>query len=295
MMGNNGRLIIFVDDLDRCEIDNVLDILSAVKLFLSAPGVIFVIAVDLTMVERAWKLKYQIGNAVEGPEGKDHVDKIFQLKLSLPPKDPKEIERYIANKALPLPPELRKLLLNGCPHNPRKIKRILNLIRYLVINSQDDNTSFNKHFPVLVIWSIITVAYPELATILKESPRSLTKLALIVNYLDQFEDLHIMIDRFRKPTGGGHVFLEDNLKFVYNPSLSDQKRSNVLVDPSTIRALQYADSHFEVFSFLKEIAQLYSIREDRQNVNDLTEALGKDYGGLCETLTHIIYYGGLIA
>jgi hypothetical protein len=62
--------------------------------------------------------------------------------------------------------------------------QILNLIRYLVIQwSKNDTAKFSKNFPVLVLWSVITEVYPEMAAILKESPNSLTKMAFIVNYL----------------------------------------------------------------------------------------------------------------
>jgi predicted KAP-like P-loop ATPase len=42
-----GRLIVFVDDLGRCHVENALGILEAVKLFLNAEGAIFVVAVDM--------------------------------------------------------------------------------------------------------------------------------------------------------------------------------------------------------------------------------------------------------
>lgn len=47
------RLIVFVDDLDRCHVDNALGIMEAVKLFLNAEGAIFVVAVDMKKLERA--------------------------------------------------------------------------------------------------------------------------------------------------------------------------------------------------------------------------------------------------
>lgn len=54
----------------------------------------------MAKIEHAWELKYRTGATSDTKmEGKDHLDKIFQLKLSLPPKDPREIERYIGNKA----------------------------------------------------------------------------------------------------------------------------------------------------------------------------------------------------
>ena len=47
----NGRLIVFIDDLDRCDIENILAILSGLKLFLSSKQCLFVLAVDKEKLE----------------------------------------------------------------------------------------------------------------------------------------------------------------------------------------------------------------------------------------------------
>lgn len=79
-MIGNSKLIVFVDDLDRCLVDNALRILEAIKLFLNAKGIMFVVAVDMKKLERAWHLRY--GGLREAElEGREHVEKIFQLKL----------------------------------------------------------------------------------------------------------------------------------------------------------------------------------------------------------------------
>jgi hypothetical protein len=92
-------------------------------------------------------MRYQ-GHEMAKMEGKDHVDKIFQLKLSLPP--PKEIEAisgYIRWLAASLPDELSKLIAEGCPPNLRKIKRILNLIYFLAKGTKEE--AFDKDFPLI--------------------------------------------------------------------------------------------------------------------------------------------------
>ena len=124
------RLIVFVDDLDRCHVDNALGIMEAVKLFLNAEGAIFVVAVDMKKLERAWDLRYK-GYEMAKMEGNDHVDKIFQLKLSLPPKETEAIREYIELLAASLSDNVGRLIAKGCPLNLRKIKRILNLIYFL--------------------------------------------------------------------------------------------------------------------------------------------------------------------
>jgi hypothetical protein len=163
--------------LDRCHVDNALGILEALKLFLSSQGAIFVVAVDMKKLERAWDLRYQ-GYDAARLEGKDHIDKIFQLKLSLPPKNVEGIHEYIRLLAASLPTELGALIAEGCPKNPRKIKRILNLIYFLAKGTEEE--AFVPDLPLIVIWSIITVAYPELARIITNDPNSLYTVVHII-------------------------------------------------------------------------------------------------------------------
>ena len=51
------RLVIFIDDLDRCTVENALDMLEAVKMFLNVEGVISIMAVDIQKLERAWGIE----------------------------------------------------------------------------------------------------------------------------------------------------------------------------------------------------------------------------------------------
>lgn len=180
----NERLIIFVDDLDRCHTDNVLLMLEGMKMFLNAKGIIFVVAVDLAKVERAWSLRYNSDFGII--EGRDHVEKIFQLRLSLPPKDFEEVEKYIEHLASTLPDDLKRILFMGFPANPRKIKRVLNLI-YFVLKGLD-NEDFDKKMPMAVIWCIITSSFPNLSIQIKENVYALLEMSMICYNFDQYSD-----------------------------------------------------------------------------------------------------------
>lgn len=153
IIGNKGRLIIFIDDLDRCLIENVLNMLETIKQLLSVKGVIFVIAVDMNKLERAWELRYK-GSETALLEGREHIEKIFQLKLSLPPKTSQQIRAYVDEMAKSFGDDdnIRKFIIDGCPPNPRKIKRIINLIIFL--SSFIAAAQFKEQLPLIVIWSI---------------------------------------------------------------------------------------------------------------------------------------------
>ena len=56
---NNKKLIVFLDDLDRCESENIITLISAIKLLLSInKNIIFIIGLDKKAVTLALRNKY---------------------------------------------------------------------------------------------------------------------------------------------------------------------------------------------------------------------------------------------
>jgi len=183
---DDGRLIIFVDDLDRCHIDNVLDMLEAIKMFLTAKNVFFVVAVDMKKIERAWKLRY---NSEDGSlEGLEHVEKIFPIKLSLPQKEEEDLAKYVEKMCGSLSNSERMLLVKGCVPNPRKIKRITNLA-YFVLKNLDDDEDFEGKLPFVLIWAILTTNHPQFVGIIKSDLASLFEMVIIVTHSADFRDI----------------------------------------------------------------------------------------------------------
>ena len=174
LTGDN-RLIVFVDDLDRCNIDNVLDMLEAIKMFLTAKGVIFIVAVDMDKIERAWELRYNSKLGVS--EGRKHIEKIFQVKLSLPPKGSEEMGEFLSSLSPEFLTDDRKNLITKiCDRNPRKIKRLLNLV-YFVLLGLPDNDDFEKTVTHAISWCILISSFPQLAKTIKYDPRSLFRIS----------------------------------------------------------------------------------------------------------------------
>lgn len=121
LIGKVGRLIVFIDDLDRCSIDAALDTLLAIKVFFNARNSVFLVASDFRMLSYAWELKYKNASIKSNIEAVHHLDKIFQLVLSLPHKTDEEILSYISNYISS--PMLNSLIKIGCSKNPRRIKK----------------------------------------------------------------------------------------------------------------------------------------------------------------------------
>lgn len=88
------RVVVLVDDLDRCLPPAVMATMEAIKLFLSVEKMVFVIAADKEMVRDAIA-----ASLAEAPRGERfaqrYLDKIVQLPVSLPRLAPYEAEAYI--------------------------------------------------------------------------------------------------------------------------------------------------------------------------------------------------------
>jgi len=88
------RVVVLVDDLDRCMPPAVIATLEAIKLFLSVRKMAFVIAADQDMVENA--IAAEIGTSRRGDFfARHYLEKIVQLPISLPQLSPADTEAYI--------------------------------------------------------------------------------------------------------------------------------------------------------------------------------------------------------
>jgi hypothetical protein len=150
-----SRLVVFVDDLDRCLPVNALQVLESMKLFFDLPGFIFVVGLDEDIVDRAIRAKFASENdpaaaQVTGQEpagaprlpqqiGREYVKKIFQVPYSIPPMLPQQLDDLLASmyqEASLEQAQLDDLTRRVRPYlgyvavdrrvNPREVKRFIN-------------------------------------------------------------------------------------------------------------------------------------------------------------------------
>jgi len=93
LSSNNERMVIFIDDLDRCMPDVALQVLEALKLYLKIDKLIFVIGMDRDIVEKAVKA-YYANRRIRDIDPKQYLNKMLQVELQLSPLQ-KEIDIYL--------------------------------------------------------------------------------------------------------------------------------------------------------------------------------------------------------
>ena len=88
------RIILYIDDLDRCQPDRVIEVLEAVHLLLAFPLFVVVVAVDPRWLRECLEMHYPKLLAMNGIEGahlttpstpQDYLEKIFQIPYYLRP------------------------------------------------------------------------------------------------------------------------------------------------------------------------------------------------------------------
>jgi KAP family P-loop domain len=142
------RIVVFIDDLDRCLPVNALDVLESIKLFFDLPGFVFVVGLDEGVVQRAVRARFSadseaaiggIAGASARELGRDYVEKIFQVPYRIPPMVTAQLDGLLESMCgesdLPTH-QLTDFRNRVAPHlsylaedwlvNPREVKRFLN-------------------------------------------------------------------------------------------------------------------------------------------------------------------------
>ncbi|MHC4285345.1 MAG: P-loop NTPase fold protein, partial [Planctomycetota bacterium] len=120
------RLVMFIDDLDRCQPEICIRMLESLKLFLNVDRCVYFMGLDNRIIESTMEKKYPDKEI----EGKDYLQKIIQVPFQIPLIDDETIGSYIS--ALSPGEEfksLQSIFITCVGRNPRQVKRFLNTFR----------------------------------------------------------------------------------------------------------------------------------------------------------------------
>lgn len=121
------RLVIFIDDLDRCMHEQTLQLLEALKLYLNHSGCVYVIGADPEAIKASIEHHYR--DSTNPIKGEDYLDKIIQIPFRLPGVARKEKGEYITNLLGDDLMRCIELMMAGLGDSPRNLKRFSLLLK----------------------------------------------------------------------------------------------------------------------------------------------------------------------
>ncbi|MBM2852984.1 MAG: hypothetical protein HW420_1531 [Candidatus Nitrosotenuis sp.] len=159
------RVVIFIDDLDRCSPAKALEILESIKLFLDIEGFVFVIGLSHKTVTQLISHEYK----ATGVRGEDYIKKIIQIPIRIPSWSKDSIIDLITSSIAPkLNSDYTKFLCQNSvmvarvvDYNPRQLKRFINnvIIAFETFASKKDSPEIQ--FNEIFLFKILKSEWPE--------------------------------------------------------------------------------------------------------------------------------------
>jgi hypothetical protein len=131
-VGDQVKIVVIIDDLDRCFPDRAIKLLESIKLVLSQPGFIFVLGVSPKVIQGYLQHRYEEDYGLKGFNGGAYLDKIVQLPFHIPPhrERMKTLSKTLLNQLQPNDREALEGILPlvgiACNYNPRATVRFVN-------------------------------------------------------------------------------------------------------------------------------------------------------------------------
>ncbi len=175
-----NKIIVFIDDLDRCNPKNAITILEAIKLILNQRWFLFFLWISEDVLE--WYLEdlyvnqYKISK--EDFRQQRYLDKIIQLPFLILPhnknyesfieklKDKNKSFKEIINSFGEFE-DIKDLLMNFTDYNPRKVKRLINT---LIVNYYLSKEIEGIKVSFIFFWQLLRENYPKIFRYLIRNP-----------------------------------------------------------------------------------------------------------------------------
>jgi formylglycine-generating enzyme required for sulfatase activity len=185
---NPNRLVVFVDDLDRCLPEKAIQVLEAIKLFLDVQDCVFVLGIDQDVIARGIELKYRDVKDIKNVDGKPHftiegikyLEKIIQLPFQIPPVIQDDMGSFVEGLSGEWPHEdCPRVFAEGLGDNPRNIKRTVNTFLMLSKLAEKRKAKLKESVKPIRLAKVVAIqaAHTDLFNLLlKEEPRYLREL-----------------------------------------------------------------------------------------------------------------------
>jgi len=167
------KIVIVIDNIDRCHKDLAFELLLTIKNFLEKPGVIFIVPIDEDEMKR-----YLIAS---GYDANEFLRKLFNTTLNIKKFSENDLYTFaksLNNKhVLNLPENVISLVAQEFSKNPRRIIQFLNVLQTEILFSKKQEDSGNiprdiisGNLPFLTKVLLIREEWFELYKLLRDNP-----------------------------------------------------------------------------------------------------------------------------
>ncbi len=182
------RLIIFIDDLDRCEESAVVQLLESIKLYLGSRRCVFILAMDEGAVQSALS-RHWSGRSDEA--NREYLEKLFQAVVPVPVPKQKAVREFVADQLqahdFPDSQSCAKLVEEILEPNPRKIKNFVNsvcaswgLFQAGATGAEENRAMFAQQF---LLFQYLRLQHKPVWRLLERQPWSLRLLTKVLHGL----------------------------------------------------------------------------------------------------------------
>lgn len=98
LRARDSRVLVIIDDLDRCEPDKAVAVLQAIKLLLNFDSFIVCMGIDARIITRAIEKHYEELLGEAGASGYEYLDKIVQIPFQIPRPSPEVIKTFLGRQ-----------------------------------------------------------------------------------------------------------------------------------------------------------------------------------------------------
>lgn len=172
----DGRLVVLVDDLDRCSPDAALEILEGIKLFLQSEHCVFVVALDPAAIFEALRARYPLNEEYRV----NYLERHIQLVRYVPEPGDEQLRAGLSTVCrADFPDALWHLVHAAAEGNPRRAKRFLNML-LLAKNGPGGGDDLLGIAKIIVF----RIQFPEFFAALTRDPALWSDLELAVRQRD---------------------------------------------------------------------------------------------------------------
>lgn len=269
------RVVFFVDDLDRINPVDAVEVLEALKNVFDIPNCIFVLAIDYDVVVKGLEGKFGPKTEENEREFRSFFDKIIQLPFSMP-TGTYDIDNFLIAKLNDLGLELEsarnelfgKVVKFTVGYNPRSLKRYINSFSLLnSIRIMDEEADESIHaVDELMLFALlgIQISYPKIFRMLITSPNYLAWDSSFASKLGlNLDSVRETVDKF----GESELTNEDWEKVIWGNCQRDpylRSRASSILELMNLLRDEYKDAVIDHVERALEIAAITSVDDDAE-------------------------------